>query len=107
METNRETKKITTPTGVELVVYSYATGREVRAIENKYYSKAKLDVVAGQPKITDMDLSATHEVEKEMITTLVVSINNDTVDILNKVLDLRQVDFEFVISELNEITKKK
>lgn len=103
----RETKKIKLNSGTEVVVKSYATGREVRGIEQKYYGKAKVDMVAGQPKITDMDLTATFEVEQEMIRVLVESINGSTEDVLNKVLDLKSEEYEAVIAELNEITKKK
>lgn len=103
----RETKKITTPNKHEIEILSYATGREARSIEQKYYAKAKLDIVAGQPKITDMDLSAQYEVEQEMIRLLVKSVDGATEDVLNTVLDMRAEDYEFVIASLNEVTKKK
>jgi len=103
----RETKTIKTPNGHSLEITTYATGREVRNIEAKYYAKAKLDLVAGQPKITDMDLSAQFEVEQEMVRLLVKKIDDKTEDVLNIVLDLRSEDYEFVIKELNEVTKKK
>lgn len=103
----RETKTFKTPHGHEIEIATYATGREVRSIESKYYAKAKLDLVAGQPKITDMDLSAQFEVEQEMVRLLVKKIDDKTEDVLNIVLDLRSEDYEFVIKELNEVTKKK
>lgn len=103
----RETKKIQSPNKHEIEIYTYATGREVRVIEGKYYAKAKLDLVAGQPKITDMDLSAQFEVEQEMVRLLVKSVDGKTENILDTVLDLRSEDYEFIIASLNEITKKK
>ncbi len=103
----RETKTIKTPNGHTIIIKSYATGREVRNIESKYYQKSKLELVGGQPKITDMDLSAQFEVEQEMIRLLVDSIDGSTDDVTNKVLDLRSQDYEAVIAELNEVTKKK
>lgn len=86
---------------------TYATGREVRNIESKYYAKAKLDLVAGQPKITDMDLSAQFEVEQEMVRLLIKKVDGKSENILDTVLDFRSEDYEFVIKELNEVTKKK
>lgn len=103
----RETKKISTPNGIEIEIVTYATGREVRAIEQKYYTKAKLDIVAGQPKISDMDLSAQFDVEQEMVRLLVKTVGGSTENILDTVLDMRSEDYEFVIASLNEVTKKK
>lgn len=103
----RETKTFKTPHGHEIEIVTYATGREVRSIESKYYAKAKLDLVAGQPKITDMDLSAQFEVEQEMVRLLVKSVDGNKENILDTVLELRSEDYEFVIVQLNEITKKK
>jgi hypothetical protein len=103
----RETRTFKTPSGHSVVIKAYATGREVRNIENKYYQKSKLELVGGQPKITDMDLSAQFEVEQEMIRLLVDSIDGSTDDVTNKILDLRSHDYEAVIAELNEVTKKK
>lgn len=103
----RETRTFKTPSGHEVVIKTYATGREVRTIENKYYQKSKLELVAGQPKITDMDLSAQFEVEQEMIRLLVDSIDGSKDDVVNKALDLRSQDYEALINELNEVTKKK
>lgn len=104
----RETKTIETPTSKHKIeIVTYATGREVRGIEQKYYAKAKLDIVAGQPKISDMDLSAQYDVEQEMIRVLVKSVNGSTENILDTVLEFRSEDYEFVIASLNEVTKKK
>lgn len=100
-------KTIETPNGHKVVIASYATGREVRAIEGKYYAKAKLDLVAGQPKISDMDLSAQFDVEQEMVRLLVKSVDGKVENTLDTVLDLRSEDYEAVISALNEVTKKK
>lgn len=107
MNENRETQKINTPSGVEVVMYTYATGREARQIEQKYLSAIKVDIQSGNPTFKDFDTSSPYEAEKEAIKLLVISVNNKTENMLDTLLDLPQSDYEFVVSHINEITKKK
>jgi len=104
---DRETKKFKTKNGHEIEIVTYATGREVRGIEGKYFKKMKVDLVGGQPSLSDVDMTAQYEVEQEMIRLLVKSVDGKTEDIVNTVLDLRSEDYEEIIVELNEVTKKK
>lgn len=103
----RETKTITTPSGHKIILHTYATGREVREIEGKYLSSVKVDVTKGEPTFKDFDTSAPFEAEKAMLKVLVISVDDKKENIIDTLLDLPSTDYEFIVSECNEITKKK
>lgn len=104
----RETKTFKTTSGkTTVVLYTYATGREVRAIDSKYVSAMKLDLQNGEPTMKNIDMSVAYEAENEMIKALVVSVNDSKENILDTVLDLHQTEYEEIIAELSNITKKK
>lgn len=108
----RETKTITTPSGVDLVVKTYLTGREKREITNSFlnpnikYNIEKSDVSGFNAGSMD----AQQDVAFKLI---VVSVDgkkdNDIVDgkpfsICDAILDMRDSDYEFVVFEINKIT---
>jgi len=108
MENKRETKEFKTSSGKNtLVLYTYATGREIRAIDSKYVSSMKLDMVGGEPSMKNIDMSVAYEAENEMIKALVVSINGSTENIVDTILDLEQDEYNEITAELSVITKKK
>ena len=108
MENTRETKEFKTSSGKNtLVLYTYATGREMRAIDSKYVSSMKLDLKNGEPSMNNIDMSVAYEAENEMIKALVVSINGSTEGVIDAILDLHQDEYNEIIAELNVVTKKK
>ena len=107
MNNERETKTINTPNGTEVVLYTYATGREVRAIEAKYLGSVKVDIEKGDPVFKDFDTSGSFEAEKELLKFLIVSVKGIKENCLDIVLDMPSNEYEFIVSQCNEITKKK
>ena len=104
---NREKKTAITPSGHKVEMYTYSTGREAREIEGAYLKNCKMEMVAGSPTLKEIDLSAQSTAEDAMIKLLVVSVNGSNDNILDKVLDMEKVDYDAIIKELNEVTKKK
>lgn len=103
----RETIEIVTKGNHKVVLKSYATGREARAIEGKYFESAKMEIAGGAPSMKGMSLGGAFEAEKEMLRLLVVSIDGKTDNAHEVILDLPQNEYEEVIAKLNDITKKK
>lgn len=103
----RETNTLTTKNGRVIVYKTYATGREARAIEQKYLGSAEFEMQGGTPNFKKMDMSAPFEAEKETIKLLVESIDGKTENVVEMALDMRQEDYEHLVAVLNDVTKKK
>lgn len=103
----RETKTIETPLKHKLVIYTYATGREMRAIEEITLKAIKVDVSPdGTQKMKDFDTTSRLQVEDLMIKQFVVSFDDDTNNILDKVLDLPSGEYDFIVKEIDNAVKK-
>ena len=103
----RETLTLTTKNKHVITYCSYATGREARAIEEKYLISMDMGMQNGTPTINKVDPTAPFQAEKEAIRLLVKSIDGKTDNVVELALDLRQEDYEQVVAALNEVTKKK
>jgi len=105
--TTRENKTITIGAHT-VIVKTYATAREVKEIAQAVYRGAKMEMVGDKPKISDFNFAATDEVEKEMITQLVISANGVTANIADYVLDnWKNDDYTALIEVLDDLTGKK
>lgn len=102
----RETKQLDIQ-GHTFVVKTYATAREAQAIQNAYFKGARVEVLGQSHKITDINPALMMEVEKEMITQLVVSLDADSSDVLNRLLNLDQAVYDELVPALDALTAKK
>lgn len=104
----RETKTFKTPNDIEVVIRAFATAREIQAIEGKLFGSVKMGIEKGEPAMEGFSPVAQQGVEHEMIKLLVVSIGEKKEDLVNYALDnIKAEDYDCIIAELNEITKKK
>lgn len=108
----RETKSVVTPVGKDTVVLnSWITGREKRAISQVYLDGASFDASVtdkdGGLKTTVFKGDLVNKAQDASILAVVVSINDKKEDIVNTLLDMRAEDYEFVINEINKITSPK
>lgn len=107
MDDKRETKEITTPSGHKVVLNSYITGREKRAITNVFLEKAEMTMVGNTPNISGIKGDVANLAEDKTIEIMVVSVDGSTDGILDKVLNLPAKDYDFIVSAINEMTGKK
>lgn len=104
----RETKNFKTPNGIEVVIKSFATAREIQMIEGKLFGSVKMGIEKGEPAMEGFSPLAQQGVEHEMIKLLVVSIGDVKEDLVNHALDnIKAEDYDCILEELNKITKKK
>ncbi len=104
----RETKEVKTPNGHKVFLKTFATAREIQAIEGKLFGSVKMGIEKGEPAMQGFTPLAQQGVEHEMIKLLVVSINDVKEGLVDYALDnIKAEDYDFIIAELNEITKKK
>lgn len=100
----RETKKIKVPSGVELEMKTYITGGEAREISNVFLEGVEIAVdESGTAKAPAISAEKSSKAQDKAIEMLVVSVNGSKENILQSVLDLRKEDFNFIVSELDEI----
>lgn len=103
----REYKEIITPVSQQKIqLKAWLTGREKRAINSVLLSDMVFSTTAENEK-SDYKLTAKslESMQDKKIETIIVSINGDTKDILNEVLEMRAEDFDFILDEINKITE--
>jgi len=105
----RETKTIVTPSGAKVVVNTYITGRESEQIQDILYKSVNFSAMASNAnKEANLNLNSgsfiTEQTHK-IIEIMVVSIDGSNENVLNAVLDMKEIDYSFVVDEINRITK--
>lgn len=102
----RETKTITVDSHT-FEVKTYATAREVKAIQSSYFKGAKVEIIGEQPKISEFNPAVQGEVEKAMIAEMVVTFDGTTDNIVERCLDLPNEVYTELVAELDALVSKK
>lgn len=113
----RETHEIVTPEeGIKVVLKSWITGREKRAINSVYLKSVNISANNPEGGEGDYEISGSvvQESQDAAINAIVDSVNGSKENVLDAILDMKAKDTEFVIEEvqkvaggLEEETKKK
>ena len=107
MEINRETIEIETPNKHKVVLKSWLTGREKRGLKKPLMNRMKLDI-EGKGVLEDAHLGELYEEMEDLtIKAVVVSVDGDTENVVEKVLNLKEEDYDFVLAEIDKIVKKE
>lgn len=106
-DVKRETKKYTTPSGKEVELKTYITGREKRSIQNIFLGKIEMSVSGKETQLSKINGDLVEQAENKSIEVIVVSVGGNTENVVDLVLDLRAEDYDFVIKEINLLTAKK
>jgi len=103
----RETKKITTPSGKAVELKTYLTAGEAKELSLVFLKGMKLDYDAEtkKPIVKDISGSLINEAENRAIELIVVSFDGSNENILGRLLELKSTEFDFVMEEINKITK--
>lgn len=105
----RETKNVATSFGSKLIIKTYLTAREQRAIQNVYLENAEIDEL-GHPKIKANSADIVNQAEDALLSQYVVSLNDDSQNLLNRLLDLpnKEMDeIKKIIEETRIVDDKK
>jgi hypothetical protein len=111
--------EVKTPkTGSTVVIRAFASARLQQALRNLFLKKGKLDVdtmqkQAGQGKevkpseIAEFELTADIITESQNVTVehMVISVNGKTENVLEAILDMPQEDYDFILAEVEKVTK--
>jgi len=98
-----ETKKFKTTTGVEIELKTYLTGREIERLSDVFLANAELRGKGTEMEITGIKGSDFTRYMHKKIEMTVVSVNGQTENILDRILDLPGDDYRKVIAEVNKI----
>ena len=106
----RETITIKTPiSGTILILNTYLTGREKRALTNIYLT-GDMEFDTEEGKVKKMDYSLIDKAQDLAFKTIIVSIDGKIegeISIIETILDLREDDMKFVIKEVDKVTNPK
>lgn len=100
---SRETKVLETPTDKHKIeVKSWVSGGEMEQIQGVWLEGMEMQVgEESQPKLKGSQLT---QANHKLIELLVVKFDDSADGILEKVLEMKNDDYQFLVSELNEIT---
>lgn len=111
----RETKEITTPGGHVIVLNSYITGREKRALQFPYFKEAadfKPEILAEKGKAG----AIFEETQNLALKTVIVSVDGQkdgdaieggTFSVVEFVLNLPSRESSFIVKAINDVTSDK
>ena len=99
----REFITIVTPIGKQEVKFkAWLTGRERRAISEAFMEGTEF--VAGETTPKRVFSGETiNKMRDAAIQAIVVSIDGNTENTLDKILDMRDTDYDFIVDEVNKI----
>jgi len=107
METNRETIEIETPSKHKVVLKAWLTGKEKRALSKPLMNRMKFDAegrsILEENKFGDMY----EEMQDLTINTVVVSVDGNTENVVEKILEMKDEDYDFVIAQIDKVVKKE
>ena len=106
----RETTSFQTPISNQtIVIKTYLTGREKRALTNVFISGG-IDFNAETQDVKNLDVSKVDKHEDLAWKTIIVSIDgkkDGEIDIVNTILDMRSEDFDCVVAKVNDLISVK
>jgi hypothetical protein len=102
---NRETKKLSCPSGKEVEIKTYITPRERNILKNIFFKNMKLENDSGAPKISEMSGEVMIEAEEKTIDLMVISYDGNSENVLDRILNGTVEDYDFILDEVNKVTK--
>ena len=101
----RETREIITPVDKhKVVIKDWITGREKRELKKPFLDGMKFSISEGTPKADDVNAGELMtKAENVAINLIVISVNGDNEKVLDKILDMKEKDFNFIVNEVNKI----
>jgi len=104
----RETIKLTTPLGKDLIIKSFMNAKERNAIKSAFLEGIKIDpndIGSEDHMMKDVDASIMLKAEKRTFEQLIVSYDGSSENIADKLEQATPTEYDFVVAELNKVTK--
>lgn len=100
---NRETNTLTAPSGKTFTIKSFFTARERNALRNVYLHGMKIDMSLGTSSIKELDGSILEAAEKKLLELAIVSFDNNSENIIDRILDGNAPDYDFIVAEAGKL----
>lgn len=108
METpKRETKEFKSKNGNIVVHYTYLTGREANEVQMVYLKDAKVNVIGQEVKVDGFSPALEFEANKKLLSFMIVSLNGDNQNVVDRLLDLPNDEYEEIVKVIDGISNKK
>lgn len=104
----RETRSFTTPGGHAIVLNSYLTGRESNVIKQVLYDDLKMnmqDAQNGNVAMENLPSSFVVKQEEKAIELVIVSLDNSTENVVERILDLPLDEYNAIVDEVNKVRR--
>jgi hypothetical protein len=103
---DRETKKITTPSGKVVELKTYLTAGENRKVTEAYIGSVRPETdEKGRTTKMTVDGEGISRAEDRLIEVAVVSFDGSGENILQRILDGSPDDYQFLMQEINQLKK--
>ena len=97
----REKKEIITPISQnKIILKTWLTAREKREITAIYLMDTELKA----DQTYSISANKYFDAQNKTLENIVISIDGNESDVLEKALDMRSEDFDFLITEINKLT---
>jgi len=104
---NREMKTIKTPIDKhEVVLKSWITGREKRDLRRIFLEKTNIPTTGKTEEVKINAAETIEDAENKAIEMIIVSVNGKKEKILDEILDMKAGDYDFVVSEINKVSRE-
>lgn len=103
--TERESKTITTPNGHTVAIKTYLTAREGNVLKKMVYERitAKTDGI-NNSQTAQISGSSVLDQEAKALEILLVAVNGSNENLMDRLLDMKLVDYDAVVKEVNIVT---
>lgn len=102
MNTTRETKEFTTPSGFKVEIKTYITGREKRELTNVFLTN-DIKFNSESKDIAGINANLIDKAQDLALKTIVVSIDDSTEGIVETILDMKVEDYNAIVKAVNEV----
>jgi hypothetical protein len=102
---DRPTHELTTANGHTVVLHDYLTGGERQYISEPLLQGTDISLQDG--KLGTMSAAVITAANNRTIEKMVVSLDGSAENVLSRVLDLREEDFQEIVTAINTITEGK
>lgn len=102
----RPTHKITTPSGIEVELKNYLTGREKQAIVNAPVSK-DMRVSTSGGELSGFDAAALTRYQNAQIEQIVMTVAGSTDNVLDAILNMQVKDYDAVMAAVSDVFNGK
>lgn len=98
-------KTIQTPNKHKVELKAWITGREKRELRSIFLKEMNFGMQGGETEIKEIKGDIIDKAEDKAIETVVISVDGKKENIVNAVLLMNSKDYDFIIKEINKITK--